>query len=332
MNFTYLDPVISLPSLQAKDAAIISDTYLDGDDGRKLTTYSICALAESEYRLFSTSTSRTAERMRHSARSDSNYIYDFSKIRIATVTEAPEKHYHFLLASLAHCSSAQILDLVLARETKILRGACLRKKSLGWWNYELCVGVSVRQYRQAMTDTERKTKTHFLFGGSDDEKKKTNEQPKESGFTIGTFRNETAVLVQPDLSRGRPPPGSLLRPERIQVYDQGEICDLTGSPRTATVHFRCDRAAGNGIPKTFFFDSNKPPYITTITESSTCNYDIVVALPAACALEDASVYHPSYSYDADSFLDDDFNEEDEEDDSSSLLRYINCFPGAAVVK
>ena len=81
-----------------------------------------------------------------------------------------------------------------------------------------------------------------------------------------------------------------------QLYTDGEECDLTGAPRTTRVHYTCgdDGAAAKGGASVAAASAGvvigntrheNIPYIVRIREGATCDYDILIALPAVCEAE-----------------------------------------------
>ena len=244
------DGVASWPS---RRRSALMERYVDGTENRSATAYIACLLAESEVRSFSTASSKMAERARTITRSDAG-MYAAKKVRIVAVVEQPEKEYHILVAAPTFlCHTNDFIDATVGRETKVLKGACLRKK-LDWWTYEVCVGKTVRQFHASQDD------------GS------ILERDRQSGFLIGTFKSEDAVLERNLRDLGGPRWRKGFE-SRLHYYTAGDVCDLTGTPRSARVSFRCD-------PESRV--ATKVPFIVSVVETMTCEYDILVAIPAAC--------------------------------------------------
>ena len=55
----------------------------------------------------------------------------------------------------------------------------------------------------------------------------------------------------------------------VQLYSNGDVCDLTGQPRAAKVLHHC--APGHA------------PYISAVREVRSCEYEVAVAMPSLCA-------------------------------------------------
>ena len=66
------------------------------------------------------------------------------------------------------------------------------------------------------------------------------------------------------------------RPRLSQTFNGGDLCDLTGTPRSARVHYEC---ADENADK-----QRSALRIVSVTETSTCEYDIVVSSATACEL------------------------------------------------
>lgn len=227
----------------------IVESYIDGEDGRSATAYAACLLAE-----------REAPR-RSSGRPADSRIYD--EMRIARVTESPLLSYHLLVAAPRQlCSRGELAALATSREMRWLAGACLRHKAEEeWWTYEVCVGSRIRQFRAL---------------------KQPGEAQQESGIVLGKFDAETSNVDQDD--SGDYDNFSIANsPSRLQRFSRGDTCDVTGLERSANVYFRCSRPSRPVSSVEPLIDSLEP-YIASVVEKATCEYDITVALPAVCAI------------------------------------------------
>lgn len=62
----------------------------------------------------------------------------------------------------------------------------------------------------------------------------------------------------------------------LKVLDNGSICDISGNPRTLLVNYKC--------PSTDRDERVQPPYIESVAEFRSCQYQINVVLPSLCRL------------------------------------------------
>mmetsp|Transcript_16681 Transcript_16681/g.50547 ORF Transcript_16681/g.50547 Transcript_16681/m.50547 type:complete len:547 (-) Transcript_16681:574-2214(-) len=246
----------------------IVETYGKGSDGRSATAYVACLLAESEIK-----PAKLTEKARQVMRSDNAKMYDADEkyVRLAAVVEQPEKHYHLLVAApTLVCATEDLVGAAIAREVKALDGACLRRKRAGeWWTYEVCVGKAVRQFHARSDDG------------------KVDERDRADGFLIGSFASSETLEWEPNLvDLGLPVWRRGFPYTRVHSYDNGDACDLTGTPRSATVRFRCEPES-KAVAK-----ATKPPFIASVVETLSCEYDIVVSLPAACLVGENDLMTP----------------------------------------
>ena len=262
--FAEEDGVATWPS---QPRAALVEKYVDGNDGRSFTAYVACLFAESEVRPFGATAPKMAERARQRARFDEDIYSLPHKIRIVSLVEKPEKSYHALVAApTLLCARADLADAAVNRETKLLRGSCLRRKAQGdWWTYEVCVGSKVSQYHAAAKTKGDVTKT---------------KEEEASGFNIGLFSGEEETLLERNFRSLGGPAWRQGFQTKVQHYTNGHLCDLTKTNRSASVHFRCDpETRASSSP-----NNKKMPSISSIVESMTCEYDILVSLPAVCSL------------------------------------------------
>lgn len=227
----------------------IVERYIEGEDGRSATAYAACLLAE-----------REAPR-RSSGPPAESRIYD--EMRIARVTESPLLSYHLLVAAPRQlCSRGELAALATSREMRWLAGACLQHKAEEeWWTYEVCVGNRIRQFRAT---------------------KQSDESQQASGIVLGKFDDEIGNVDQDE--SGDYDTFSLANPPmRFQRYSKGDRCDITGLERSANVYFRCSRP-NRPIASAEPFIDTLEPFIASVVEKATCEYDITVALPAVCAI------------------------------------------------
>jgi len=119
-----------------------------------------------------------------------------------------------------------------------------------WWSYEVCINEEIRQFHLPAGSSQLVSVSSLgRFAENQDWEKEENEQDEYDQF---------------------------LRPKQhMQVYDQGTICDITNTPRTSRVYFRC-------------IDSSQPTQILSIQESATCTYEINMHLQHLCSIPQLS--------------------------------------------
>ncbi|TKR92829.1 hypothetical protein L596_007401 [Steinernema carpocapsae] len=138
-------------------------------------------------------------------------------------------------------------DLVAALHTE---QCSLRTE--GFWSYEICHGRYISQF-------------HEEKGGG-----------KSLEFFLGNFRSEEVAKEAATFDDLNPPTRRIEGVDLAYypvVYRQGSVCDITGSPRVATVNYVC-------WPKT-------DDYIQSVAETSSCVYEIFVYTKHLCS-------HPSF--------------------------------------
>ncbi|CAG9463827.1 unnamed protein product [Pedinophyceae sp. YPF-701] len=123
-----------------------------------------------------------------------------------------------------------------------LVGNCLHRTE-GWWTYEVCHGQHVAQYHE-----------------------ENGHRVQE--FTLGRSPGPPNVrVVRSDRIAGVDTDGV----DMVTVeYSRGDMCDITRLPRRTAVVFHC---AGDAASATI---------IESVSEPSTCNYEIRVATPLLC--------------------------------------------------
>uniref|UniRef100_A0A914EMG4 Endoplasmic reticulum lectin 1 n=1 Tax=Acrobeloides nanus TaxID=290746 RepID=A0A914EMG4_9BILA len=121
-----------------------------------------------------------------------------------------------------------------------------------YWIYELCHGRYINQYHE---EKETKIRTEYYLGNF------RQDQSDEDEKTFDQLNPPTKKIEGDD------------RPYFPVHYRQGTICDLTGKPRMTTVIYVCEENAKNPIQ--------------SLSEISTCTYEIVVLTSRLCS-------HPSF--------------------------------------
>eukprot|EP00884_Botryococcus_braunii_P001004 jgi/Botrbrau1/10904/Bobra.0025s0077.1 len=120
---------------------------------------------------------------------------------------------------------------------KVLEGQCFYRVE-DWWTYELCINKHVRQFHK--------------------------EQDRlMSEYKLGLYNDEKS-----DLNKIRTDRSPLSEPHYVsQMYDNGEVCDLTDIPRSTEVRYVC---------------SEEGDRLSAIREPSTCHYVITLSTPRLC--------------------------------------------------
>ncbi|KAJ8611284.1 hypothetical protein CTAYLR_004156 [Chrysophaeum taylorii] len=187
----------------------------------------------------------------------------YEELRVARVVEQPLHSYHLLVAAPHMCAREDLAHLALRRELTHLHGRCLRRKAQGdWWTYELCVGDTLRQFRASK-----------------------DKAASDQQFIIGRFDTEDTGTTS-----------------ATHLYARGDVCDLTGTTRSARVHFQCAPTSHAALLDTA---TNRGPAVVAVVETATCEYDITVNLPAVCAI---------------------FDRDDLGASGSTSIRHIDCAP------
>jgi len=150
---------------------------------------------------------------------------------------------------------------------KKLKDKCLRRLDV-YWSYELCVDQHVRQFHEEVLttkkgDKQKKVTEHFLGRsrklllerGDADKLMPAGGAPKEQA--VGADGVPTFKYNGKDT------------PYYSESYNGGDICDLTGNPRTTEVRYICDKSVYHAIE--------------TVQEMTTCNYLVVVHTKMLCA-------------------------------------------------
>ena len=119
------------------------------------------------------------------------------------------------------------------------------------WSYEVCLDHEVRQFHVNQDGSRGQVVVVGRYNT------KLNEAADADG---SSFADEVDADSPATFS---------------QIYDAGERCDVTGTPRVAKVFYRCGEAPHAGAE----------PFIASIQEGSTCDYAFTIALPAVCAVQ-----------------------------------------------
>jgi len=138
-----------------------------------------------------------------------------------------------------------------------LRGQCTNVTQ-GWWTYEYCYPHSLRQFHQGNSGRDPE---HVLGTvNSTDQKTGIGQVPMD------------LVRLKPSISpRERRAPPSNHRTLR-QRLGAGTVCDETGKPRAATMHFQCP-------PN---WQTQHETRIVSINEAQLCEYEIMVHTNLLC--------------------------------------------------
>ncbi|KNC75478.1 hypothetical protein SARC_11997 [Sphaeroforma arctica JP610] len=156
-----------------------------------------------------------------------------------------------------------------------LIGTCI-DYSDGFWSYEFCIGGSLRQFLIAQqTDPETQIKHDYSLGTYTNTS--VTAQASDSS-TADTVEEKDTPSPNPGHAGGSSsdPPllqwGGLRFPYFEWKYEEGTICDVTGSPRKTSVRFICMQ----GVPEMTML---------SLQESVTCVYTAIVAVPELCTHE-----------------------------------------------
>ncbi|KAL5463343.1 hypothetical protein EMCRGX_G032235 [Ephydatia muelleri] len=128
-----------------------------------------------------------------------------------------------------------------------LSGTCLRKTT-GWWTYEYCHGVSVKQLH--------------LEGGKVVKEMVIGYYSNETEWTQDAVNAKTQEFQRPLLDPMHSPYHSV-------SYTNGTLCETTGVNRTAEVQISCVLSPSS--------------MVVDVMEVATCRYVLYVSTPHMCA-------------------------------------------------
>jgi hypothetical protein len=155
------------------------------------------------------------------------------------------------------------------------RGKCFRR-SEGWWEYMFCFDSHIEQ--------------RHISGGK--------ENDPEVVYVLGEFdpdfdaerRRQRIEASKPGHNRQKPPSLSAPLPDSTpytQLFGNGTICDVNGTPRTILVKYKCNQDALQvGIGSDVENDARRN-FISAVREVETCCYEIEFINSAVCR-------HPAY--------------------------------------
>lgn len=142
-----------------------------------------------------------------------------------------------------------------------LDGQCLYFMS-GWWSYSFCYGKTVVQFhalpsRPGEAPTRDENSLEYVLG-----------RAHEASDATGSHE-------QDDQPKSLPPPNAQLQIKGDQRYlsqrfEGGDVCDLTGRPRTIEIQYHC--SPGTTADR-----------IGWVKEVTTCTYLMVVYTPRLCS-------------------------------------------------
>jgi Glucosidase II beta subunit-like protein len=220
-------------------------------------------------------------------------------LTIASIQEdVPSRQY--LITVEAHdrvlCDLLPSIDRLLMH----VNGSTLQH-SAGWWSYSFTLGEELKQYHatplnngQVMTAAGAPANGQRRSGGKqqqDDSKQQSNVLIEQESI-LGVYDWEHGDVLETD-AVGEPP-------AIVQRYTQGTMCPLTGKPRETVVRIEClPITLKNGVVTTSSSDEEDESGSTasttatattqeiawglkSISEPSTCNYKVVIALSEVC--------------------------------------------------
>jgi hypothetical protein len=138
---------------------------------------------------------------------------------------------------------------------KPLKGSCFRLMD-GWWTYEFCSGAYLRQMHIQVKEENKK-------GAQVQEVQSMYELGKWSGKAILAAEEHEHIVHLPSLHADHVVGGSVGTAVAFsEEYGGGGMCELTGKPRSTTVHFVC--RGGSGLASR----------ILSVKEDSSCHYHL----------------------------------------------------------
>lgn len=148
-------------------------------------------------------------------------------------------------------SVEEILDETFSELTRnrLDKKSCLYYRP-GWFTFEICYQKRIQQYHLQ----EEQTK----------DKPPRVKQRITQLFNLGTWDGQSLTIM-----KGSTPDKSYAK----ALYIDGTNCDLTGKPRTSTVHYKCNRDI-------------KDTRVELFQELETCVYLFVIATNTLCEHED----------------------------------------------
>lgn len=173
--------------------------------------------------------------------------------------DATANEYYFLVTANVFCtetstSSEDKMSQIL--QPLVDQDLCI-KKNEGWWTYEFCFGVKLRQYHREQSGD---VTIDFSLG--------------EFDHALNTKLEQTGASFTSEYLDGT---HEEARTAFIQEYTGGTQCDETSALRNTRVLFYCS----SGTPNHF---------ILSVKEVQTCSYIMKIATPTICA-------HPKFSTD-----------------------------------
>eukprot|EP01063_Lacrimia_lanifica_P027869 TRINITY_DN3973_c0_g11_i1.p1 TRINITY_DN3973_c0_g11~~TRINITY_DN3973_c0_g11_i1.p1 ORF type:complete len:560 (+),score=182.58 TRINITY_DN3973_c0_g11_i1:58-1737(+) len=153
--------------------------------------------------------------------------------------------------------------------------ACVQLTTDGWWTYEFCNQLWLRQYH---AEEGVVLQEHFIGRGAlvhskDAAMDRTIHYQMNGAKTATTHTLRSRAKVDAPLkANGKwTAKGDMGLYYFETVFTNGETCDLTGKPRETVVQVHCAKDAA---------------YSLSVVETATCRYEAKVHLRSVCALQD----------------------------------------------
>ncbi|KAK7506836.1 hypothetical protein BaRGS_00001687 [Batillaria attramentaria] len=186
--------------------------------------------------------------------------------KVPRVITSTTPHAQGSQSALSHLTDKQVLRDLLSGDY------CLQGGS-GWWKHEVCLGRYARQFHR-----DRTGETAILLGSFNEEKhlqwleENPNKKPKPVGQR--NFNEEKHLQWLEENPNKKPKPVGQ-RKFLNYYYSGGDVCDMTGRPRSVEIRLKCAPNSQNPHAVSLF-----------LSEPATCEYVLVVESAMLCDLMD----------------------------------------------
>nr|CCA17492.1 conserved hypothetical protein [Albugo laibachii Nc14] len=176
---------------------------------------------------------------------------------VAVHTSKSDSSMSFLLASRVFCDRrytsnyGDLYPVASAIMADLSKHACVKRID-GWWSYEICLNVNIRQYHEQ----DGQITANFVLGNFDHSE---NENLLKTGKAMVFEHIDSTEHV--------------MKPALVQIYNDGTTCEGESDDaklRESKVYIFCERKNVDTIQ------------ILSIGETQTCQYSIKISTAAVC--------------------------------------------------
>lgn len=176
-----------------------------------------------------------------------------------------------------HKSERQLVREVVSDLQSMFPNLCVFTSGLneGYWTYGYCFGDKVIQFHEDVQQTQKTGKLTasypdfvYVLGRFDGSRSDNPQLYDQSTVESQKLNHEQFHIVNDPLAmnEGSSRPAKAL----MHTLKLGELCDLTGNPRSVEVIYRCDPTM------------DRMAMITFVHETRTCEYKMVVSVKGLC--------------------------------------------------